>query len=81
MRELHGMELHCVSGGDWKVEFHGGVVDVTLEGDEDVQDMAGAVASIASSAYGAAVEATTDMFEWIANGWNYSAACSGGYWY
>ena len=79
MRNLAEQELNAVSGGDWELELDLRVFKAKLSGDEDVQDMAGAVATIASGAYGVAVEATTDMFEWIANGWNYSARlCSGG---
>jgi hypothetical protein len=81
MRALSEMELSLVSGGEWEVTVKGPGVEVKVSGDETVQDMVGAVADVASDAYGAAVEATTDMFEWIANGWNYSAACAGGRWW
>jgi hypothetical protein len=81
MRALNEMELGLVSGAHWEVTVKGPGVEVQLSGDETIQDMAGAVIDIGASAYGVAVGATTDMFEWIANGWNYSAACSGGAWY
>lgn len=75
MRELNGMELNCVSGGNWELELNGGVISVTLSGDESVQDMAAAVANVASSTYWAARDATADLFEWMAIGWEYSARC------
>lgn len=81
MRELNSTELQCVSGGDsgWELEINSGPVKFTLKGDESVQDMVGAVATIGASAYGAAVDATADLFEWLAAGWAYSAACGQGY--
>ncbi len=81
MRELDYKEAELVSGGAWEFEADFGITKIVFKGDESVQDMASAVATVASGAYGAAVAATTDLFEWMANGWNYSAACSGGYWY
>lgn len=75
MRALNEMELCLVSGGEWEVTVKGPGVEVTVSGDETVQDMVGAVADVVSSAYGTAVEATTDMFEWIARGWAFSADC------
>ncbi len=79
MRTLQEMELGLVSGGGWKVGVDAGVIDLEISGDESVQDMVGAVASIGASAYGAAVDATADLFEWLAAGWAYSAACGQGY--
>lgn len=78
MRALDEMELSLVSGSSWKIGWDFGVVEGEFSGDETVQDMAGAVADIVSSAYDVAVGATTDMFEWIANGWAYSASCGQG---
>jgi hypothetical protein len=78
MRNLDEQELEVVSGGDWELSFDLKVVGGKISGDEDVQDMAAAVAEIASSAYATAVDATADMFEWIANGWNFAASCGRG---
>lgn len=63
MRELTETELPCVSGGDWSVELHGGFIDVTITGDEDVQDMAAAVTSVASDAYWAARDLMADYYQ------------------
>ena len=75
MRELTGKELQCVSGGDWSVELNAVVVKVTVEGEEDVQDMTAAVATVASGAYWSARDAMADFYEWAAQGWAYSARC------
>ena len=75
MRELTVNELPCISGGDWSVELHGGVIDVTISGDEDVQDMAAAVSTVASGAYWGARDAMADFYEWAARGWEFSARC------
>ncbi len=75
MRALDERELSLVSGSSWKVGWDFGIFEGEVSGDESIQDVVGAVADVASSAYGTAVEATTDMFEWIANGWAFSADC------
>ena len=75
MRELRLLEMEQVSGGDWTVELNGGVVKVIVSGEESIQDMAAAGASLASDAYWGARDAVADFYEWAANGWNYSMAC------
>ncbi|MGV3590718.1 MAG: hypothetical protein ACO1PZ_03445 [Gammaproteobacteria bacterium] len=76
MRELYSNELQDVAGADWSVELNGGLVKVVFSGDEDVQDIGSAVATIASDAYWGARDTMADFYEWAANGWNYSMACA-----
>lgn len=78
MRKLCETELALVSGGNWEFKFKALGFEVSVGGEETVQDMASAVVDVASSAYATAVDATADMFEWIANGWNFAASCGRG---
>lgn len=76
MRTLNLMELERVSGGEWEFEVDLGVTKFVVKGDESVQDMAAAAMDAMAPTYWAARDAMADFYEWVANGWNYSMACS-----
>jgi hypothetical protein len=75
MRELIETELNVVSGGDWQVGIDTGAVDVTLSGDESIQEIMQGIGNVLSDAYWTARDETADLYEWIANGWAFSASC------
>jgi len=79
MRSLDDQELEAVSGGEWEVALHGRGVDVTISGNESVQEIAQAAANVVSDAYWGARDAMADFYAWYAAGWNYAASCGQGY--
>jgi hypothetical protein len=79
MRSLDEQELEVVSGGDWEIGLHAGGVDVTVSGDESLQEILQGAASAISDVYWGARDATADFYAWYAAGWNYAASCGQGY--
>jgi hypothetical protein len=73
MRALNCTELDVVSGGDWTIEVDFGIVRGVLEGSESIQDIASGIGNAISDAYWTARDETADLYEWMANGWAYSA--------
>jgi hypothetical protein len=63
MRTLDDTELELASGGEWDFTVKIAGFEFHIGGEETVQDMAGAVADIGSSAYWIAREGMTDFFE------------------
>lgn len=76
MRTLNGTEVGVVAGGDWSVTFKSLGVEATVSGEESVQEIAAAAATVVSDAYWGSRDAMADFYEWAAAGWNYSMACS-----
>lgn len=76
MRQLNTSELQCVAGAEWEVQVSLPGVEVTISGPESAQEIFSAGSAVVSDAYWGARDAMADFYEWAANGWNYSMACS-----